>query len=326
MNIFIDTNVYLSFYHLSSDDLEELKKLIVLAREGKVVLFLPEQVIDEFHRNRAGKIADALKRLREQRRTLQLPQIARQYEEYTAVRNAQAEFDMQFAALLERLNTDIDSDSLEAGAVIEELFQVAKTIPMTDEIVSKARFRMELGRPPGKKGSLGDAINWEALLAEVAEGEDLYFVSDDGDYESPLDKSHFSPYLENEWSASKHSEVLFYKRLSALFREEFPDIELASELEKDLLIRELAETESFAGTHATIAKLSRFSDYTRSQVNDLVTAAVTHNQVYWIAKDPDIIEFYDSLLKGREDLVDPDNLKRLRYAQQELEPYHEIPF
>ena len=60
MNIFIDTNVYLSFYHLSSDDLEELKKLVVLAREGKVVLLLPEQVIDEFRRNRAAKIADAL--------------------------------------------------------------------------------------------------------------------------------------------------------------------------------------------------------------------------------------------------------------------------
>jgi len=60
MDIFLDTNVFLSFYHFSSDDLEELKKLAVLAREGQVTLHLPEQVINEFRRNRANKIADAV--------------------------------------------------------------------------------------------------------------------------------------------------------------------------------------------------------------------------------------------------------------------------
>jgi hypothetical protein len=326
MNIFIDTNIYLSFYHLSSDDLEELKKLAVLAREEKVTLLLPKQVVDEFYRNRAGKIADALKRLREQRRSLQLPQIARKYEEYDRLRNAHAEYYEQFTALLGRLEADIASNSLEADAIIEELFQVAQTIPLTNDIVSKARLRMELGRPPGKKGSLGDAVNWEALLEYIPQGEDLYLVSDDGDYESPLDQTKFNPYLEKEWFESKNSEVLFYKRLSTLFRERFPDIELATELEKDLLIQELAETANFSATHAIIAKLSRFSDFTRSQINDIVSVAVTNNQVYWIAKDPDVKSFFDLLLKNREHLVDPDNLRRLKYAQEELEPYHEITF
>src|SRR4030065_173151 len=99
-NIFIDTNVYLSFYHLSSDDLGELKKLVILAREGKVNLFLPEQVIDEFKRNRAGKIADALKRMREQRKSLQLPQIARQYDEYDKLRRAHDECDKHLSTLI----------------------------------------------------------------------------------------------------------------------------------------------------------------------------------------------------------------------------------
>lgn len=66
MNLFIDTNIFLSFHHYTSDDLEELRKLAVLARQGEVELLLPKQVVDEFKRNRAGKIADALKRLREQ--------------------------------------------------------------------------------------------------------------------------------------------------------------------------------------------------------------------------------------------------------------------
>ena len=49
MNIFIDTNVFLSFYHLSNDDLEELKKLIVLIDNKEVTLWLPNQVKDEFY-------------------------------------------------------------------------------------------------------------------------------------------------------------------------------------------------------------------------------------------------------------------------------------
>lgn len=326
MNIFIDTNIYLSFYHLSSDDLEELKKLVVLVREGKIILLLPDQVIDEFRRNRAAKIADALKRMREQRRSLQLPQVARQYEEYKRVREAQAEYDKQFDTLIERIEADVATGTLEADAIIEELFQVARKIPMTNEAVSRARLRVELGRPPGKKGSLGDAVNWELLLETVTEGEDLYFVSDDADYTSPLNEDQIHPYLENEWSETKTSNVYFYKRLSALFREKFPDIRLASELEKDLLIQELAESPNFLTTHNVIAKLKRYSDFSRAQINALVTAAVTNNQVYWIAKDSDVTAFFSSLLQGREDLVNPDNLRRLKYALEELEPYHDIPF
>lgn len=326
MNIFIDTNVYLSFYHLSSDDLEELKKLVGLAREKKVTLLLPCQVIDEFNRNRATKIAEALKLLREQRRPPQLPQIARQCEGYDGLRHAQAEYDRQFTALLERLEADIASDSLEADAVIEELFQVAYTILSTDEIVSKAQLRMELGRPPGKKGSIGDAVNWEVLLGNIPQGEDLYLVSDDGDYASPLDKSQFNPYLQGEWRASKHSAIYFYKRLSEFFQEKFQDIELATELEKDSLIQELGDAPTFADTHATIAKLSRFSDFTVPQLNNIVTAAVTNNQVYWIAKDPDVKAFLEAVLKDRERFVDPDNLRRIRYVQEVVEPFHDIPF
>jgi hypothetical protein len=42
VNLFIDTNIFLSFFHLTSEDLEELKKLIVLIDNGEIRLFLPE--------------------------------------------------------------------------------------------------------------------------------------------------------------------------------------------------------------------------------------------------------------------------------------------
>ncbi|WP_108397815.1 PIN domain-containing protein [Devosia submarina] len=60
LNLFIDTNVFLNFFHFSGEDLEELKKLTVLIDEGEIALWLPKQVCDEFHRNRDGKIKDAM--------------------------------------------------------------------------------------------------------------------------------------------------------------------------------------------------------------------------------------------------------------------------
>lgn len=39
MNLFIDANIFLDFYHLSGGDIEELKKLVALVENGDIVLF-----------------------------------------------------------------------------------------------------------------------------------------------------------------------------------------------------------------------------------------------------------------------------------------------
>ena len=61
LNLYLDANIYLSFYHYSEDDIDELDKLLVLLEEKKVILYLPEQTRNEFLRNRENKIADAMK-------------------------------------------------------------------------------------------------------------------------------------------------------------------------------------------------------------------------------------------------------------------------
>src|SRR3989442_14946441 len=97
MNFFIDTNIFLSFYHLTSDDLDELKKLVILLRNKTIRLWLPDQVVKEFHRNRENKISDALKRLRDQRLNLQFPQICKDYEEYEELRQLQKQYEEKHA-------------------------------------------------------------------------------------------------------------------------------------------------------------------------------------------------------------------------------------
>ena len=93
MNLFIDTNIYLSFYHFTSDDLSELGKLALLIVEKKLVLIVTNQVIDEFQRNREVKIASALTQFKEQKLNLQFPQLSKDYEEYKILREIQKEYE-----------------------------------------------------------------------------------------------------------------------------------------------------------------------------------------------------------------------------------------
>jgi len=312
MNLFIDTNVFLAFYHYSNDDLEELRKLTVLVGQRQVKLILPEQVVVEFDRNRETKISDALKRLREQKLTLQFPQLAKDYPMYIRLRELQREYDKTHAELLDALSQDISQETLKADVITRELFGLATNIPTSTHVLSAARLRYELGNPPGKGGSLGDAINWESILEGTPMNEDLFFVTDDKDYSSPLDERRFNQFLLQEWREKNRSELHFYSKLSALFGQHFPEIKLASEYAKDSLIKDLFASRTFAQAHATIARLRPHAEFTIAQINDIVRAAISNNQIYLILGDPDVYEFLDAAIRGQRERVDPDNLQALK--------------
>lgn len=325
MNVFLDTNVYLSFYHLSSDDLEELKKLAVLAREGGIRLHLPAHIEDEFRRNREDRIADSLHRLAEQTTSLQSPQLARQYDDFDKLIKSHRTFTRILKGLIAEIRDDALTRQLEADSVVEELFNAGDYIPLTREDVTTAKLRVESGNPPGKKGSIGDALIWQALLRHVRKGSDLYLISEDGDFYSPLDRSYIHEFLRHEWEEINGSQIHPYRKISSFFAEHFPQIELATELEKDLLIRQLAESSSFSESHGAIGKLSQFSDFTREQLNAIVTAAVTNSQIYYIARDFSIHSFLSRVVDGREDMIDEENRSKIRYVIDEIEEYGEVP-
>src|SRR5262249_48306954 len=155
-----------------------------------------------------------------------------------------------------------------ADHIIQELFEKAIMLKTTEELIDKARLRMQVGNPPGKDGSLGDAISWEVLLEALPEKQHLLFVADDRDYVSVLDDNKFKEFLLAEWAERKQSNIVFYRRLSAFFKDVFPEIKIASELEKELLIRNLAASGSFAQTHSALARLSKFSEFTPLQLNE----------------------------------------------------------
>jgi len=60
-----------------------------------------------------------------------------------------------------------------------------------------------------------------------------------------------------------------------------------------------------------IARLRQYTDFTASQLNEIVSATLANNQVHWIAGDDDVHSFLSAVIAGREDQIDPAKLKDL---------------
>jgi predicted nucleic acid-binding protein len=311
INLFIDTNIFLSFFHLTSEDLEELKKLVVLIDNGEIRLFLPEQIKNEFARNRGAKIADAMRKLEDAKFNLSFPLFAKDYAEYAELRGLMKKAEALHAKLVEKIRDDAEDGKLSADKLILALFEKAKNIVIDDELYIEALKRVRLGNPPGKEGSTGDAVNWECLLKEVPNGENVFIVSGDKDFRSQLSEGLPNEFLDKEWSTKKQSALLFFTKISDFFRWNFPNIKIASEIERDLLIQKLASSGSFLNTHTVIAKLATQPEFSPAQVEQLADIPKSNNQVGWIVGDADVHDFYKRLLIEYGDKIQQDATKKL---------------
>jgi predicted nucleic acid-binding protein len=309
MNLFIDTNVLLGFFHFSKDSLEELEKILILQNNGKICLWLTDQVEMEFDRNRETKIADALKKFLDEKPNSGIPHVARGYPESDELMEALKQLTLSREQLIKKVKSDIAGKSLLADKLIAEIFNKSTRIQLSDEQFSLAKKRLDLRNPPGKNNSLGDAINWEGLLASTPDGEDLFLVSEDGDYASPLESEQLSTFLADEWTAKKKSTAKLYKRISQFLSEKFPGAEVAAEYEKDLLIADLVGSRSFASTHYAIAALAPFPGFSAKQASAIADAYIANDQVSWIAKDEDVNEFGKKIAAAHGGTLDPEQLK-----------------
>lgn len=71
---------------------------------------------------------------------------------------------------------------------------------------------------------------------------------------------------------------------------------MASELEKELLIQEFSQSSNFADTQSSVAKLSKYTEFTAVQINELLESALSNTQIKWIIQDEDVKQFIASIL------------------------------
>lgn len=296
MNLFIDANIFLTFYHLSGPDIEELEKLLALIDTNKVSIYLPAQLRMEVERNRSAKIVDAMKEFKNSGVKIKFPVFCKQYPEYEKLKKLTREVSELHNALYAKSMDDVSNFALKADGLIAKLFEKAKLIETNGAIFEQAYQRFRSGNPPGKKkDTFGDEINWEALLAGVPDGQDLFFISADSDYSNQLDENQLNDFLLREWQTRKSSKIRYYRFLQDFFKEKIPHIKLADEIRKESLIGDLVKSASFYDTHNAIARLRDMEAFTPGQVNDMMNAAFDNKQIFWISSDEDIVGFYEKL-------------------------------
>ena len=291
--LFLDSNIWLSLYHFSSDDLEQFAKLKYLLKSKDIILMIPRQVHDEVWRNRDNKLFDCMKEFNQIK--FNLPVFCKNYTEYPEFDKKLSDLNKLISAWKNKIEGDINELTLPADAVIRSFFTDENLIPCT-EFVAEAQVRFTIGNPPGKDGKFGDAINWTCLLKKIPVEQDLYFVSADKDYVSPFAKDKFNVFLRREWETTKKSNIHFFKNLQSFVSAHVKEIKLRQEEGKNDIIRSLAVSRSYSSTHAIIEKLSKIVSWSDDQIDELCSIVWENSQVGDIFEDDDIIAFYRKLV------------------------------
>ena len=318
MHVFIDTNILLTFFHFTDEELDGLQKVFASHKHGAATVHLTGQIRDEFRRNRETRIKDALKRFAQTNYTVQLPSFMKAYDEYGDIRKLAGELREKSETILKRVREDVAGHNLVADKLILELFEISELITTSDEIYGAAQRRMSIGNPPGKNQSIGDAINWLILLRNVPNGEDIHIISADGDFYSTLDDNRVHPYLEEEWRESKGSEVYVYRKLSMFLNKHFDGVAFYHDREKDELIDDLAGIGSFAGTHTVVSKLETHGYYSLVEVQRILEAVLANSQVRLIVTDYDVSDFLHRVaVPRRRELTKREHLDILDEVVQE---------
>ena len=309
--LFVDTNVFLSLYAFSDEDIEQFRNLFILSQEGEIDFLLTQQVIDEFWRNREAKISESIVSIR-QKSNLKMPAPVRELPEATLLLKSHRDFEDKRQALVDAFLKKAAGHKLKADELIVDIFKKSTVIEVTEDILERARKRVVLGNPPGKSGSYGDAINWECILEKIEILDDLYFVSRDKDYSSSLHDGRFNEFLSRELSDSRAALIFYFGSLRAFMDEKFPKIEIEAFNAALDAVQSLESSGSFLNTHIAISKLAACDNFSTNLVKRMIVAAEENSQISSIIQDVDVQQFYASLLEEFGTMLGSSWTKRLK--------------
>jgi predicted nucleic acid-binding protein len=332
LHLFIDTNVLLSFYAFSNDDLEQLRKLVALTKNGNLVLYTTIQVQDEFSRNREVKLSESVRQFERAVMNFGIPRFMEGYEEIKTFEESAKTLAKARDALVVRAKKEAEERSLAADVLVAEIMASLQPFKPTDALMIAAHRRMLRGNPPGKSGKIGDQLNWELLLANVPNGKELHIVSKDGDFESPLNTRPLQ-FLIDEWKARKAGTLCLHNELKPFLTSKFPHIKFAVDVDKQNKIDALVYSGNFQATHAAISQLYPYIDaFTRDDVVRLAEAAAQNSQINWITSDEDVYNFYRKILPPHfkhlspEYQVELDDSFHITKPKPPLEAPDDLPF
>jgi len=180
--ILVDANIFLDLYEAGDDNaLEVIKKLNGI----KHLIFVSQQVVDEVNRNAIARVAATANKIRISNTKLQAG-LGSSDDKDTKDKIKEANNAVSKAA--EKVNAHLDkrikSTAKLADPISKALEPIFKTAEKcTDEHLKRARLRLEVGNPPGKRDDpLGDQLTWEQFLDQVMGSKNVVLCTRDEDY------------------------------------------------------------------------------------------------------------------------------------------------
>ena len=296
LHAFLDTNIFLSLYAYTDDNIEELRKIVQLIKTKKLKLYVSTTLNQEFWRNRDKKVSESFGNLKNFPTSLSIPRFMEHLQEAAEVRTLLSALSAKKNALISGVNEEVSQRTLAADKLFSEIREASGMI-VADPFEDAAIKRMKRGNPPGKDGSVGDRINWEILLNKVPQGQDIHVVSRDKDFSSPLGAEIPNSYLGEEWNRTKCGTIFVYSGIKPFLKRHFSDIVLEPELDKALAIRSLVESKSFSQTHSAIANLAPFiPSLTHDDALALFDALIDNPEINLISEDKDVQDFFTTLI------------------------------
>lgn len=263
-------------------------------------ILLTQQVKDEVFRSREAKMKEGLEGF--QMKLPSFPNLVKSFDEYHEVSAQMKALKQSHKELNKKVKDAIANKNLDSDKAITHIFSLCNSLPVDKDIVEAAILRYHTGNPPGKDRRYGDAINWISLLESVPDGEDLYFVGADKDYESKFVAGEFNTFLADEWNIKKGSNVYYFTSLTEFFNKHLTEIQLANELtaefeRKENLVKDFENSYRFAETHSVIRKLMNYDTWSEDHKQRIAQAAIDNFQISWINTDPDVVKFLNDVAK-----------------------------
>lgn len=227
INLFIDTNIWLSFYN-PDPEIQILEKLFEKIKSGEINLLIPAHQIDEILRNKEGIISKEVKKM-----TKFIGKI-NSIESFPEL--LKEDFDSFIENVEEKTQNHKDvayKEELEIDQLLNKIIPESKTLNENSKIITLANERTLIrGNPPRKDNafkSCADSIIWETILYHSKNKEDIIVISNDGDYSSEIDSSKIKLFIKKEWKNKKNSKIKLYKSIGSFFHEELKDTEIKEE-------------------------------------------------------------------------------------------------
>lgn len=319
----------LSFFAYTSDDIEQLKKLSGLIKSKSLILYITEQVRDEFSRNRETKLAESIKHF-STKKIEGIPRFLVGTDEAKKFQEALNALDKAHNDLTQKAALDASSMAFAVDQLVSGLFADAGVAPVSAETLELARMRRDIGNPPGKGSSLGDQINWEYLLKAVPDDVTLHIVSKDGDYQSAFKNGKPHQFLVDEWATKKTGTLCLHQELKPFLNAQLENIKFEIDREKIAAIKSFVDSGSFSTTHWAITQLVPFQDaLTLKDARELVRAGLENSQIRWVGSDSDVQSFYTNILdafKGQLDAQVEEEANEAFRAKPIEEEDDDIPF